>query len=82
MIIGGTGYQVVGVMEEKFFSFDHDHNALRWMNRQIYIPITTYMTRKGEPLERGKVSWRSLDKAAVVVPAAGQHRPLRRASGR
>jgi len=57
MIIGGTGYQVVGVMEEKFFSFDHDHNALRWMNRQIYIPITTYMTRKGEPLERGKVSW-------------------------
>jgi putative ABC transport system permease protein len=57
MIIGGTGYQVVGVMEEKFFSFDHEHNALRWMNRQIYIPITTYMTRKGEPLERGKVSW-------------------------
>jgi len=57
MIIGGTGYQVVGVMEEKYFSFDHDHNALRWMHRQIYIPITTYMTRKGEPLERGKVSW-------------------------
>jgi putative ABC transport system permease protein len=57
MTIGGTGYQVVGVMEEKFFSFDHEHNALRWMNRQIYIPITTYMTRKGEPLERGKVSW-------------------------
>src|SRR5437762_13967931 len=25
--------------------------------RSIYIPITTYMTRKGEPLERGKVSW-------------------------
>ena len=57
MTIGGTGYQVVGVMEEKYFSFDNDHNALRWMNRQIYIPITTYMTRKGEPLERGKVSW-------------------------
>ena len=58
MTIGGTGYQVVGVMEEKFFSFDNgEHNALRWMNRQMYIPITTYMTRKGEPLERGKVSW-------------------------
>jgi len=58
MIIGGTGYQVVGVMEEKYFSFDNgEHNALRWMNRQMYIPITTYMTRKGEPLERGKVSW-------------------------
>jgi len=57
LTIGGTGYQVVGVMEEKYFSFDHEHNALRWMNRQMYIPITTYMTRKGEPLERGKVSW-------------------------
>jgi ABC-type antimicrobial peptide transport system permease subunit len=58
LTIGGTGYQVVGVMEEKYFSFDNgEHNALRWMNRQMYIPITTYMTRKGEPLERGKVSW-------------------------
>src|ERR1043166_6507750 len=58
MKIGDTGYQVVGVMEEKYFSFDNgEHNALRWMNRQMYIPITTYMTRKGEPLERGKVSW-------------------------
>src|SRR2546422_631393 len=31
--INGTGYQVVGVMEEKYFSFDHKHNNLRWMNR-------------------------------------------------
>src|ERR1041385_2951137 len=38
--IGDTGYQVVGVMEEKYFSFDNgEHNALRWMNRQMYIPI-------------------------------------------
>jgi putative ABC transport system permease protein len=57
LTMGGTGYQVVGVMEEKYFSFDHKHNNLRWMNRQIYIPITTLMTRKGEPLERGKVDW-------------------------
>jgi putative ABC transport system permease protein len=57
MTMNGTGYLVVGVMEEKYFSFDHKHNNLRWMNRQIYIPITTLMTRKGEPLERGKVDW-------------------------
>ena len=55
--INGTGYKVVGVMEEKYFSFDRKHNVMRWMNRQIYIPITTYFTRKGEPLERGKVSF-------------------------
>jgi putative ABC transport system permease protein len=27
------------------------------MNRQIYIPITTLVTRKGQPLERGKISF-------------------------
>ncbi len=57
LTMNGTGYQVVGVMEEKYFSFDHKHNALRWMNRQMYIPITTYMTRKGQPLKQGKVTW-------------------------
>jgi putative ABC transport system permease protein len=57
MTINGTGYLVVGVMEEKYFSFDHKRNVLRWMNRQIYIPITTYFTRKGEPLDRGKVGF-------------------------
>jgi putative ABC transport system permease protein len=55
--INGTGYEVVGVMEEKYFSFDQKRNVMRWMNRQIYIPITTYFTRKGEPLERGKVNF-------------------------
>lgn len=53
--IDGTGYLVVGVMEEKYFSFDHKHNNLRWMNRNIFIPITTMFTRRGETLDRGKV---------------------------
>jgi putative ABC transport system permease protein len=57
LTINGTGYLVVGVMEEKYFSFDHKHNALRWMNRNMYVPITTLMTRKGESLEQGKVSF-------------------------
>ncbi len=57
MNINGAGYLVVGVMEEKYFSFDQEHNALRWMNWQMYIPITTMMTRKGEPLETGRISF-------------------------
>jgi putative ABC transport system permease protein len=57
MTINGTGYLVVGVMEEKYFSFDHKRNVMRWLNRQIYIPLTTYVTRKGEPLDRGKVTF-------------------------
>jgi putative ABC transport system permease protein len=55
--INGAGYLVVGVMEEKYFSFDQKRNALRWMNRQMYMPLTTFMTRKGEPLEQGKISF-------------------------
>jgi len=55
--INGAGYLVVGVMEEKYFSFDQKRNALRWMNRQMYIPITTMMTRSGQPLKQGKISF-------------------------
>lgn len=55
--INGSGYLVVGVMEEKYFSFDGDRNVLRWMNRQMYMPITTMMTRKGESLKEGKISF-------------------------
>jgi putative ABC transport system permease protein len=57
IFINGAGYLVVGVMEEKYFSWDQKHNALRWMNRQMYIPISTMMTRKGEPLKQGKISF-------------------------
>jgi ABC-type antimicrobial peptide transport system permease subunit len=57
MSINGTGYLVVGVMEEKYFSFDQKHNALRWMNRQMYMPITTMITRKGGSLTQGRISF-------------------------
>ena len=55
--IGGAGYLVVGVMQEKYFSFDQKRNALRWMNRQMFMPITTVITRKGESLTNGKISF-------------------------
>lgn len=55
--IGGAGYLVVGVMQEKYFSFDQKRNALRWMNRNTFVPITTIITRKGESLTTGKISY-------------------------
>jgi putative ABC transport system permease protein len=55
--MNGTGYLVVGVMEEKYFTWDQEHNALEWMNEQIFVPITTLMTRQGQTLSEGKVSW-------------------------
>jgi ABC-type antimicrobial peptide transport system permease subunit len=55
--INGAGYLVVGVMEEKWFSFDQKRNVLRWMNRQMYIPITTMMSRKGESPKDGRISF-------------------------
>ncbi len=72
MTINGTGYQVVGVMEEKYFSFDQKRNVMRWMNRQMYIPITTYVTRKGESPGHGKISFmhtrmRDIQKADAAV---------------
>jgi putative ABC transport system permease protein len=57
LTIDGAGYLVVGVMEEKYFSFDQQHNALRWMNRFMYMPITTMMTRSGQPLQQGKIAY-------------------------
>lgn len=72
MTINGTGYEVAGVMEEKYFSFDQKRNVMRWMNRQIYIPITTYITRQGQSPARGKVGFmhvrmRDIDKADATV---------------
>src|SRR5262249_7721055 len=54
--IDGTRHLVVGVMEDKYFSFHHKHSNPRWMNRNILIPITTFFIRRGESLDRGKVS--------------------------
>jgi len=46
LYVGDVGFQVVGVMERKEFYFDDgDHNALEWMNRQTFIPISALFTR-------------------------------------
>ena len=46
LYIGDVGFTVVGVMKRKEFYFnDGDHNALEWMNRQTFIPLTSLYTR-------------------------------------
>jgi ABC-type antimicrobial peptide transport system permease subunit len=44
--IGGSGYTVVGVMESKEFYFNSaNDNGLEWMNRLVFIPVTTMVNR-------------------------------------
>ena len=44
--IGGTSYTVVGVMETKEFFFNSaNDNALDWMNRFVFVPVTTMLNR-------------------------------------
>lgn len=44
--IGDGSYVVVGVMERKEFFFNSaNDNALEWMNRVVFIPITTMVNR-------------------------------------
>jgi putative ABC transport system permease protein len=44
--IGGSGYTVVGVMEKKEFFFNSaNDNELEWMNRLVFIPVTTMVNR-------------------------------------
>ena len=46
VMIGDSSYVVVGVMERKEFSFNAaNDNALEWMNRMVFIPITTMVNR-------------------------------------
>jgi ABC-type antimicrobial peptide transport system permease subunit len=54
LYIGDVGFRVVGVMKRKEFYFrDDDHNALEWMNRLTFIPLTAYYSRfTGDPEKR------------------------------
>jgi len=52
--IGDVGFKVVGVMKRKEFYFDEgDNNALEWMNRMTFIPLTALYARfTGDPEKR------------------------------
>jgi len=44
--IGGVGFRIVGIMNRKEFFFgNQDHNALEWMNRQTFIPLSAMISR-------------------------------------
>jgi len=46
--IGGAGFRIVGVMKRKEFYFSNgDDNALEWMNRQMFVPISALVVRLG-----------------------------------
>jgi len=46
LYVGDVGFRVVGVMRRKEFYFNEgDNNALEWMNRMTFIPITAMYTR-------------------------------------
>ncbi|HLA79220.1 MAG TPA: ABC transporter permease [Vicinamibacteria bacterium] len=44
--LGGSTYTVVGVMERKeFFWNSANDNSLEWMNRFVFVPVTTMLNR-------------------------------------
>jgi len=54
LTISDVGFKVVGVMKRKEFYFGKgDHNALEWMNRQTFVPLSAMITRfSGDPRRR------------------------------
>jgi ABC-type antimicrobial peptide transport system permease subunit len=56
--IDGDSYVVVGVMEDKQFSFNSaNDNALEWMNEFIFIPITTMLNRMSGDRRTQKIAF-------------------------
>ncbi len=56
--LAGSGYTVIGVMERKEFFFNSaNDNALEWMNRMIFIPVTTMVNRMAGDRTGQKVAY-------------------------
>ena len=54
VMIGDTSYVVVGIMERKEFYWNSaNDNSLEWMNRRMFVPITTMVNRmSGDRIEQ------------------------------
>ena len=74
--IGGDRYTVVGVMERKEFYWNSaNHNNLEWMNRFIFVPVTSMLTRMAGDRQNQKVAYinvqvrdvKDMDKATEEV---------------
>jgi len=56
--IAGSSYTVVGVMQKKEFYFNSaNDNALDWMNRFVFVPVTTMLNRMSGDRSEQKVSY-------------------------
>ncbi len=56
--IGGSTYTVVGVMGRKeFFWNSANDNSLEWMNRMIFVPVTTMLNRMSGDRAAQKVAY-------------------------
>jgi putative ABC transport system permease protein len=74
--IGGSSYTVVGVMRKKEFYFNSaNDNALDWMNRMMFVPITTMLNRMSGDRQEQKIAYmnvqvrdvKEMDKAMAEV---------------
>src|SRR5262245_2305673 len=74
--IAGSSYTVVGVMQRKEFYFNSaNDNALDWMNRMVFVPITTMLNRMSGDRTEQKVAYlnvqvrdiKDMDKAMAEV---------------
>jgi putative ABC transport system permease protein len=56
--IGQGVYTVVGVMEKKEFYWNSaNHNSLEWMNRMIFVPVTSMIARMSGDRENQKIAY-------------------------
>jgi putative ABC transport system permease protein len=74
--IAGSSYTVVGVMQKKEFYFNSaNDNALEWMNRMVFVPITTMLNRISGDRTEQKIAYlnvqvrdlKDMDKAMAEV---------------
>jgi putative ABC transport system permease protein len=58
VMIGGSSYVVVGVMERKEFYWNSaNDNNLEWMNRLIFVPITAMLNRMSGDRKNQRVAY-------------------------
>jgi putative ABC transport system permease protein len=83
--IGGDRYSVVGVMERKEFYWNSaNSNNLEWMNRFVFVPVTSMITRMVGDRESQKVAYINVQVRDVKDMDAAQEQVsdvLRRSHG-
>jgi putative ABC transport system permease protein len=72
LYIADIGFTVVGVLQRKEFFFDEgNNNALEWMNRQTYVPLTAMYSRfSGDTQKRVSYVNIMVDKAEHIQKSA------------